>query len=82
MAEVEKDIANILMDEKRKDSKGNYNVEDYAIAFVFGMNLTQRNRFKQMLQHGIKCGESVALNYGIDYDDLMKEVKRILKIEE
>lgn len=67
--------------EKSKNRNGKYSVEDYAIAFVYGMGKTQRERFKSMLQQGIKCGESVALNYGVNYDDLMTEVKRILNVE-
>ena len=68
--------------EKPNDTKGNYTITDYALAFVYGMGISQRNRFKQMLEHGIKCGECVALNYGVDYDELMSEVKRILNVEE
>lgn len=68
-------------EEKSKKPNGIYTVEDYAIAFVYGMGKAQRERFKNMLQQGIKCGESVALNYGIDYNDLMQEVKRILNVE-
>jgi len=68
-------------EEKSKKLNGIYTVEDYAIAFVYGMGKSQRERFKNMLQQGIKCGESVALNYGIDYNDLMQEVKRILNVE-
>lgn len=79
MAETVKDTVKLfnVEDEKRK-----YTVEDYALSFILGMGVSQRNRFKKMLEQGIKCGESVAINYGVDYDDLMKEVKRILKVEE
>lgn len=63
-------------------NKTNFTIEDYAITFVYGMGKTQRDRFKKMLEQNIKCGESVAYNYGVDYEDLMKEVKRILKVEE
>lgn len=63
-------------------NNGNYSIEDYAITFVYGMGKSQRDRFKKMLEQNIKCGESVAYNYGVDYDKLMQEVKRILKVEE
>lgn len=63
-------------------NKTNFSIEDYAITFVYGMGKTQRDRFKKMLEQNIKCGESVAYNYGVNYDDLIKEVKRILKVEE
>ena len=82
MEEVERDMDNTLSKlEKPLDKKGIYTIEDYAIAFVYGMGYTQRNRFKKMLEQGIKCGECVALNYGVNYDDLIKEVSRILKVE-
>ena len=85
MEEVEKDMTNAfskINDEKSKNVKGNYSIQDYAIAFIYGMGNVQRERFKKMLQQGIKCGESVALNYGVDYNDLINEVKRILEVEE
>lgn len=71
-----------INDEKSKNIKGIYSIQDYAIAFIYGMGNVQRERFKKMLQQGIKCGESVALNYGVDYNDLINEVKRILEVEE
>lgn len=64
------------------NSNGQFSIEDYAIAFVYGMGKKQRDRFKKMLEHNIKCGESVAYSYGVDYDQLINEVKRILKVEE
>ncbi len=54
----------------------NYTVEEYAKAFINGMEETQRNRFKKMLENGIKCGMSVADNYGINYDEFIEEVKK------
>lgn len=62
--------------------KSQYTTEDYAITFVYGMGKTQRERFKQMLNQGITCGESVAYNYGIEFEPFIAEVKRILKVEE
>lgn len=73
-------MANILSKVK-EESNGKYTIDDYAIAFVYGMSSSQRKRFKQMLEQGIKCGECVALNYGVDYDDLIQSVKRILNVE-
>lgn len=67
---------------KSNVDKSNFTIEDYAITFVYGMGKTQRDRFKKMLEQNIKCGESVAYNYGVNYDDLISEVKRILKVEE
>ena len=60
----------------------NYTVSDYAISFVYGMGSEQRKRFKEMLINGFECGKSVATNYGVDYEELMKEVKRILNVKE
>ncbi len=54
----------------------NYTIEEYAKAFINGMGETQRNRFKKMLENGIKCGMSVADNYGINYDEFIEEVKK------
>lgn len=84
MAEMEKDMANIPVDAKSNTSmhNGTFSIEDYAITFVYGMGKNQRDRFKKMLDQGIRCGESVAVSYGVDYDDLMKEVKRILNVED
>lgn len=70
-----------IEEEKSNNINGKYSIQDYAIAFIYGMGNSQRERFKKMLQNGIKCGESVALNYGVDYNDLMNEVKRILNVE-
>lgn len=74
-------IAKIPVD-KTNNTNGKFSIEDYAITFVYGMGKNQRDRFKKMLEQDIKCGESVAYNYGVDYDQLMKEVKRLLKVEE
>ena len=89
MVEVEKDMANALIKEQNLtatklpiENNGKFSIEDYAITFVYGMGKPQRDRFKKMLEQGIKCGESVAYNYGIDYDELIKEIKRILKVED
>jgi hypothetical protein len=75
MVEVEKDTTKLM-------KNGKFSIQDYAIAFIYGMGKNQRNRFKEMLNQGIECGESVAVNYGIDYKDFIKEVKRILEVEE
>lgn len=90
MEEVEKDMDSTLLvqmpvekSEKRIiPSNGKFSIEDYAIAFVYGMGKKQRDRFKKMIQNNIKCGESVADGYGVDYEQFMSEVKRILKVEE
>lgn len=66
----------------RQERAKNFTVTDYAISFVYGMGTEQRKRFKQMLDNGISCGKSVAMNYGVNYDELMTEVKRILNVEE
>ena len=63
-------------------TNGQFSIEDYAIAFVYGMGKKQRDRFKKMLEHNIKCGESVADSYGVDYNQFITEVKRILKVSE
>ena len=81
MEEVGKDMDRTFLTVEKSANNGKYNIEDYAIAFVYGMGNTQRSRFKNMLKQGIRCGESVALNYGVDYDTLMNEVKRILNVE-
>ena len=82
MEEVGKDMDRTLLTKQgvEKSNNGVFSIEDYAIAFVYGMGKHQRDRFRRMLSNGIKCGESVALNYGVDYDQLINEVKRILKV--
>lgn len=57
-------------------NKGTYSIKDYATTFINGLGEVQRNRFKKMLESGIKCGMSVADNYGINYDDFIEEVKK------
>lgn len=57
-------------------NRGVYTIEDYARAFINGMGETQKSRFKKMLENGIKCGLSVADNYGVDYDEFIAEVKK------
>lgn len=84
MEEVGKDMDNtskIQASVEKSTNNGKFSIEDYAIAFIYGMGKTQRDRFKKMLEQNIKCGESVAMNYGVDYDALMTEIKRILKVE-
>ena len=71
-----------VVKQKENNFNGKYSISDYAISFVYGMGKTQRERFKEMLEQGISCGQSIASNYGVDYDELMKEVKRILDVEE
>ena len=61
-------------------NNGIYTVTDYARAFIDGMGETQKARFKKMLQNGIKCGQSVADNYGIDYEEFIEEVKRQMEV--
>ena len=58
-----------------------YSIGDYANAFIKGMGETQRNRFRKMLENGIKCGMSVADSYGIDYEDFIKEVKKQMGVK-
>lgn len=58
----------------------NYTIEEYANAFINGMGETQKERFKKMLQNDIKCGMSVAENYGINYDDFINEVKKQMEV--
>lgn len=55
---------------------GKYTIEQYAKSFIDGMGETQKERFKKMLENDIKCGMSVADNYGIDYDEFITEVKK------
>ena len=61
-------------------NKGVYTIEDYARAFINGMGETQKSRFKKMLENGIKCGLSVADNYGVDYDKFIAEVKKQMEV--
>ena len=60
--------------------KANYTIQDYARAFIDGMGETQRNRFRKMLENGIKCGMSVADNYGVDYEQFIQEVKKQMEV--
>ena len=58
----------------------NYSVKDYANSFINGMSDVQKNRFRKMLQNGIRCGVSVANNYGVNYDEFINEVKNQLGV--
>ena len=62
-------------------SNGDYTVEEYAIAFIYGMSESQKDRFKKMLENNIECGMSVAKSYGVDYEDFINEVKKQLRVE-
>lgn len=62
-------------------SKGEYSIQEYVLAFIYGMSETQRERFKKMLENNIECGMSVAESYGVDYNDFIKEVKKQFKLE-
>ena len=59
---------------------GNYTIPEYATAFISGLSITQKERFKQMLLNGIQSGMSVAKNYGIDYEEFILEVKKQLNL--
>ena len=61
---------------------GEYSIIEYVSSFLDGMSEGQRLRFKKMLENGIESGMSVARNYGVDYKDFIKEVKRQLKVKE
>lgn len=60
--------------------RGVYTVAEYAKAFIDGMGDTQKSRFKKMLENNIKCGQSVADNYGINYDEFIEEVKKQMEV--
>lgn len=60
---------------------GDYTTEEYVVAFIEGMSTTQKQRFKKMLENNIESGMSVAKNYGLDYKEFIKEVKKQLKVE-
>lgn len=81
-AEVVQDMSNAFKELREKEPRSDYTIQDYAISFIYGMSNKQRERFKKMLQSGARCGESVALSYGVDYNDLINEIKRILNVEE
>ena len=66
----------IQIKEKAPVNRINASIEDYAKAFIEGMGETQKSRFKKMLENNIKCGMSVAENYGINYQDFIAEVKK------
>ena len=59
---------------------GKYTIEQYAKSFIDGMGETQKERFKKMLENDIKCGMSVAENYGINYDEFITEVKKQMEV--
>ena len=59
---------------------GNFTIADYAKSFINGMGETQKERFKKMLENDMKCGMSVAENYGINYDDFIEEVKKQMEV--
>lgn len=59
-----------------------FTIQQYALAFLSGLGDTQKERFKKMLENGFEAGMSVAKNYGINYNDFIKEVKSQLNIKE
>ena len=79
MERVVKDTDNPTSKNSRSKYKGVFTPTDYAVAFIYGMDKEQRNRFKTMLNNGITCGKAVAQCYDIEYEPFIGEVKRILK---
>ena len=77
---INMEISPVSLKEKPIENNGIYTIEDYARAFISGMGETQKLRFKKMLENGIECGLSVANNYGIDYEDFIKEVKKQMEV--
>lgn len=61
-------------------SNGAYTIPEYVTVFLEGLDKNQKDRFKKMLQNGIKSGMSVADSYGINYDEFINEVKSQLTI--
>lgn len=61
-------------------SNGAYTIAEYATVFLEGLDKNQKDRFKKMLQNGIKSGMSIADSYGISYDDFIQEIKNQLNI--
>ena len=68
------------VDPVKPAKNGIFTMEQYAKAFINGMGETQKERFKKMLENDIKCGMSVADNYGIDYDEFITEVKKQMEV--
>ena len=77
---INMEISPVSLKEKPIENNGIYTTEDYVRAFISGMGETQKLRFKKMLENGIECGLSVADNYGIDYEDFIKEVKKQMEV--
>ncbi len=61
-------------------SNGSYTISQYVTVFLAGLDKNQKDRFRKMLESGIKSGMSVASSYGIDYNDFINEVKNQLSI--
>lgn len=57
------------------DTRG---IKEYALLFVNSLDANKRKRFKNMLNAGISCGESVAKLYNLNTREFMKEVKAII----
>ena len=73
-----KEVKSILV---KPMQNGTFTIQEYAKAFIDGMSEAQKARFKKMLENGIKCGLSVADNYGIDYDEFIEEVKKQMEVK-
>lgn len=61
---------------------GGFTIQQYVLSFLSGLGQTQKERFKKMLENGFEAGMSIAKNYGVDYNEFMKEVKKQLNIKE
>ncbi len=77
---IDMNVKTVSNKEKSNKIATNYSIQDYAKAFINGMEKTQLQRFKKMLENNIQAGMSIAENYGIDYNKFITEVKNELNV--
>lgn len=57
-----------------------FHPRDFARSFLKSLTPKQKDKFKMMLEHGHKSGQSIADLYHVDYDQFISVIKEDLNI--
>jgi len=57
---------------------GNYTVEEYAKAFIDGLEEHKKDRFRTMLNRGMSIGRNIADIYKVDYNEFIAALKKLI----
>lgn len=54
--------------------------KEFAQSFLKSLTPRQREKLKNMMEHGYKSGQSIADMYHVDYDQLVSALKENLNV--